>query len=382
MFSDMIDYDDFVVKDRKSSPINVLYISGSKQEMGYQYGTMMKNKLEASYEILINYYVDENRIPYLKLLGKAELFFEKYPYSYQKFIEGIAVGSNLPIETCKILNAMETLNSLLYEQEEVSACSFIAIPADRTENNAVIVGRNYDFSPPYDEIAKLLTVTVMKGYDEIPTAIISMPGQIYCPSCINKYSIFLGVNNGMPSGGYFIDYTKETLLINLLEILQNSKNKKQLDKQLSALNSDYSLIINAAYPKGFISYEYSSTQGLKCHNPDTNEVFVSTNFYQNEEWNLPPHTDKETWFGVTRHANLINSVEKDDKKYNEFDLMEILDQNIEEGGAKWNLTIYQMVYDSFNNQLYLKIPQLEDAEWINVDLATLFSIEDLLHDEL
>ena len=54
------------------------------------------------------------------------------------------------------------------------------------------------------------------------------------------------LNNGGPSGGHIVDLNRESLLINMLHISQNSEDFSKVGSYLLAMNSDYSLIINTA----------------------------------------------------------------------------------------------------------------------------------------
>ena len=85
---------------------------------------------------------------------------------------------------------------------------------------------------------------------------------------------------------------------------------------------------------------------------------------------LEPPSDKETWQGVSRRDNLLNFDKNTTFTVN--DIMKMLDTKIPDGGATWDLTIYQMVYDSTTNDLYLK-RTLEDNEWQHVELNDLFN---------
>ena len=161
-------------------------------------------------------------------------------------------------------------------------------------------------------------------------------------------------------------------MINLLEAIQNSKNFQQLDKQLLALNSDYSLIINTAGPSDIKSYEFSSSQGLKSHSPSTDCIYVSTNYYQHPDWEkLPEPTDESTWQGVTRRQNLEKQ-NIDDISIDITEIMDRLDSEIHNGGSKWDMTIYQIAFDTGSKELYLKRPTHED-NWNKIPLNEYFA---------
>lgn len=351
--------------------INVVKLRGSHKEMGYQYGILMQQKMQDTYDLLEDFYIKQHHVPFSKIVDKVNIFYDRYSYSYQRFVEGMAEGSGLTLDQCKILNGMETIRSLVHSAESMGSCAFVSIPPARTESGATILGRNYDFSAPYDDCAKELTVTILNEDNSVPTAFISMPGQIYCPSCVNAHGMFMELNNGMPSGGYFVDTTRESLLINMLGVLQNSNQVDQIDKQFRATETDYSLIANTATPNSTKSYEFSSTLGMRSFTPSQSQPFASTNFYLNDTWtNLPEPTDPTTWLGVTRRNNLLN-LSASQNTFNAASFQQLMDTPIEKGGAVWAMTIYQIILDMSDLSLYLKANSLH-GNWTKVPLNDFF----------
>jgi hypothetical protein len=354
---------------------NVVVLTGSRKEMGVSYGKLLEHKLKAVYQILTDYYVGEKNISEDRLARKADLFFEKYPYSYQMFLKGVAEGANITLDQAKILNGMETLNSLLTEKSDLAACAFISIPPEKSFSGTNLVGRNYDFFPPFDKCSEYLTVTVLKETDHVPTAFIGFAGQIYCPTCVNQNGLFVEFNNGMPSGGFYTDHSRESLLINLLESLQNSATMDQLDKQLSALNSDYSLVVNTVNQTHAKSFEYSSTHGMKSSNFTNNEIVSSTNFFTNPTWSFEVPTNEACWLGHTRRENLL-SLAQSDSNISIDDLKQMLGLNIENGGGSWAYTLYQLIFDTSSLALMVKMPSISDV-WHEIDLMSLFEKQDV-----
>jgi hypothetical protein len=269
---------------------------------------------------------------------------------------------------------METMGELLTDISNNSfSCTFIFIPPDKTSTNSALIGRNYDYPAPFDKIARYLTVTVFLGDgDTIPCAIISLPGQLYCPTGVNAKGLFIELNNGTPSGGSYVSNDRQSILINLLQVLQNSSTLSQLTRMLNAINSDYSLIINAANTSSARSFEYSSTRGMQIYFPSKNKYFVSTNFYLSAKWkDIPVPTDKITWDGVTRRNNMLHLLENKPVLTIE-SFQKIMDRDIREGGAKFDFTIYQIIFDPGSLTLYLKIPGNKSG-WSKISLKNIFS---------
>lgn len=111
----------------------------------------------------------------------------------------------------------------------------------------------------------------------------------------------------MPSGGYMVPLDKKSLLIEMLEYMQNAETIQQLGKQLAATVSDYSLIINFGDDQYSATYEFSSVMGYEAYDNILNENFVITNYFLADAWGsrVPVPQDPSTWTGVTRRTNML-----------------------------------------------------------------------------
>lgn len=372
----------------------VVILSGNKSRMGFTYGELMADKLRQVYNILFQFYVVERQIPLKALLEKAEIFYRKYPPSYQKFLQAEAKGANLTLDIINIINGMETLNSLSgcksetedsstvftsdsllgnnnILQGELSGCAFISVPAVKTTSGGNLIGRNYDFFAPFDQMAKYLTVTILHEAHQLPTAFVGFAGQIFCATCINREGIFVEFNNGMPSGGFETDHSVESLLIHLLQITQASTSFEQFDSQISTIRADYSLVVNVANRTHTKAFEFSAGQKiLRKTNFTEGIIIASANSFSHPEWEIKP-TDEECWFGHSRRDNLASQAEQR-AILSVQDLKDVLDIHLDQGGGKWDYTLYQVILDTAGMQLFVK-PTAVSNDWCAVDLSIALS---------
>ncbi len=356
-------------------PVPVLILRGDHTQMGIEYGKALKSQLTQELVILKQFYMTEHGISYDALVKQSTLFYDRFPVTYQRFLQGEAIGSGLSLVEVKILNAMETLGELLSNHDDVK-CAFLFLPPNKTVTGKALIGRNYDYPEPFNQLAPYLTVTILQEKNTVPTAFISIAGEVYCPSCVNANGLFMELNNGTPSGGHTVDTDRQSLLINLLTTLQNSTSLDQIEKQMNATRSDFSLIINTASQNQSRSFEFStnSTLGEKYFTPNNTQAFASTNFYLDSDWGneIPTPTDESTWMGITRRNNLLTLANAADK----FDVSHfenLMNTNITQGGADWPLTIYQLIFDESNLSLYVKINPESDTAWTSIPLARLFN---------
>lgn len=368
----------------KIGSISVLNLKGNSYfEIGVEYGRLLKNELHSALKILLS--SRKNNTNEDDLVNLAELFHSKYSNMFEHFIDGIAQGSGLEPKYCKLLNGMETLRPLLNDSD-TAQCAFWSLPPNKTATNSVIVGRNYDYQKPFNKIAQMLVVTVIHKADSIPTAIIGMPGQIYCPSCVNANGVFLELNSGKAlksaNWSYINDNGRHSLLIRLLEIIQNSPDLDRVTKQLRSTQSDTTLIINTSNKTATRSFEFSSTLGMKPFFPESNTTFVSTNFFLNTSWAeinstmaVPDNDSEVIWESVTRRNNLLNLLGQN-KTYTINDA-----KNIANNSTWANFTIYQIIYDSSSLTIHVRSTS---QPWVKIPLNNYFlpSWKDHIHSQI
>ena len=360
--------------------IHTVVLYGTPYAMGAQYGLFLKKDLYAVRSILFEYFIDQMHLTHEQLASQAESLYARFPSDEQVFMQGEAIGSGVSLTDVKILNAMETLLELV--PNSAPMCAFMFIPPNHSLTQNAFIGRNYDYPAPFDKLTKYITVAVLKQHyahpvkdSKIATAIISIAGEIYCPSCINSKGLFMELNNGMPSGGDAINTNTTSMLARMLQTLQNSNSINDVVNSLNEQQSDFSLIVNVADSNTPVSFEFSSNPklGMKYYYPQSNDTFANTNYFLNPAWGneIPIPTDISTWLGITRRDNLLN-LASESGPFNLATVENLMETNIENGGAFWTPTIYQLIYDS--SDMYLYIRSVQDLSvWNLVPLNYLFT---------
>jgi hypothetical protein len=349
--------------------IAVIMVSGNDLEQGLQYGHQLQNTLKNTLNTIENYYITQHHLTYHALFQQANKLYLRFPADLQQRIQGEAQGANIAINDAIILNGMETLGTLLHKPSE--HCAFAFLTPNLSATHQSLIGRNYDYSEPFDKIAPDLTVTVFKNNGSIPTASIALPGEMYCPNCTNAKGLFLELNNGSPSGGSKVNTSAISLLAQMETNIEQANTLKDLINKLNNLPADFSLIINAADQNQTASLEFSSTRGMKINTPPLDQSFVSTNYFLNQNWqNIPKPNNINTWEGLTRRKNLLKLISKEDL-FTISGFEALMDKGIINGGAKWAPTIYQIIFDSKNQILYLKTKSM--TSWQQINLKPLYN---------
>ncbi|WP_150468071.1 C45 family autoproteolytic acyltransferase/hydolase [Francisella sp. SYW-9] len=334
-------------------PINIL--KGSSYEMGREYGQQMRPQMLKSLKIIEDYYIKQKGLTYNDLLKQANELYKRFPNSYKSILKGTARGAKISLNDEIVLNGMETLIAIKAAKPKLkSGCAFASISQKNSYSDSRIILRNYDYSKPFNKISKFLSISTFNFSKGYPVAIIAMPGQLYCPSCLNNKGVFIELNNGFLSGGSSVNTNRETMLIQMLNMLRTSKNIQQLDNKLKATQSDFSLIISAGDNNKAVSYEYSSTNGHRKDNIQPNSNFVVTNNFLSTKWGdlVPSPNMKTMGSSIIRKENLTRLIDN----YQSIDIptaKKIMDTDIESGGAKNPYTIYQIIYDILKQKIYI-----------------------------
>ncbi len=156
----------------------------------------------------------------------------------------------------------------------------------------------------------------------------------------------------------------------LFESMFEIDELSDMDLFFNTVNCSSSYIINVADENQGLSFEWCPT-GVKHGGEDLPDgLLVSTNYYVNDEWSFAVPTDAQSWEGITRRNNLIKLCKCNKGKLDENSMMEIIDKTIDEGGAKNNLTVYQLVVVPKTKTLWLQITG--GSKWTQIDLDSFF----------
>jgi len=180
----------------------VLHVKGSPYEMGYQYGFLLRDRLETDIQSSIQYCIDMG-YSYEHLVTNAQAVELYIPQEYIQEMQGLADGANvnyIDVLICQVLNDI-----LL-----AGGCSGFAAFGDATVDGHLYLGRNYDFGLP-PEMIPVATgpVVVYKPESGNAYILVGYLGEIQTFTGMNNQGIALGKNgcsstdltlDGMPSG--------------------------------------------------------------------------------------------------------------------------------------------------------------------------------------
>ena len=341
-------------------PVSLVELRGTWREMGRQYGELMKTELEDVYA-LTELIIEAN----IGNAEKAESIIEvqtlQTPYRICEFFEGVSETSGFTVEQLQQINAVERIGGLPKCSAAFAWGDYAASP--------LIIGRNYDYSDVFSELYDDVVVTVYHPADgALSSATIGYAGEIYAVNGINEKGIFLELNNGKPSAPISSPDTRITGTTMLFNALFECDELSDLELFFNTVNCSSSYIINAADPFRAVSYEWCPA-GVR-HGEDAlpDGLLVSTNYYLNPDWEFPEPTDEQSWMGLTRRSNLIALCEAEKGHLDAESMQRIIDVSVENGGARNELTVYQLVVEPETLTVWIRVVHSPDADWEKIDL--------------
>lgn len=320
--------------------MKVVHLYGSWDDMGRQYGEQLNDELHHVY----NFLKEKAALPsqWKNVEDVAEKLFSKYPDELRSFFQGMSATSGFSEKELRIINAVEY-------SEAAFMCSGIAAWGDYTRDGQLMYARNYD-EISYQPLCNDLVVTVYHPTGCQWVATLGYAGEIYALNGINESGIFIELNNGMPSGGFEIDYDIPASTTELLMMLFRVHSLDDVDRFFHETKSFASFVIGVADKHEARSYEWCS-KGVKRGDGATPEgLMIQTNHYVNPEWDFAMPDDAVCWSTLTRRCHLLKNVEKHKGNIDLETMKQFVGEDINDGGVMFNnvernqpATMYQFV---------------------------------------
>jgi len=175
--------------------VQILHLSGSHYDMGYQHGYLLRNEIGESMRAQLQEF-ETMGYTYDKLLDIWNVMDDDLPDEYKDEMQGMADGSGLPLDDIGVLTTMPAVFNVLAED----ACCEISLWGDATLNGTLYHVRSFDWSldvsdpmtgvPLYENIVLIVRHPTI-GYASLAP---EFPGSVGCWHGINEQGIAVGEN--------------------------------------------------------------------------------------------------------------------------------------------------------------------------------------------
>ncbi|MBU1671523.1 MAG: hypothetical protein KKF41_14685 [Actinobacteria bacterium] len=356
----------------KAGKICVLQLNGDYQQMGRQYGELMKSQINQFYkEAIEENWPKSSRLSKSMLEGFCDMTYDKYPERIRKIFEGMAETSGVSLDRLKLID--NYVNLVAAAQ---TGCSGIAVWGDYTGEGPLLLGRNFDYPEYFREFNDTLTVVVYNPDDgSRSAATLGNAGQVSSMNMFNDANLALEMNAGTLGIDNEYPMDRTPAFINNVCFGLDSPNFTTLNADLMSTRMFFPFIINVADKDKAYCYEDSQSACVRREG-EAGGLLVATNHFRDPSWVIPEElkaTENYQAFwanSTTRYDNLVNLANKDKGRIDVKVMEGILDTGMEQGGATNPGTIYQFV--AVPAELKLYVQALEYQKWVEVDLGALF----------
>ncbi|MCL4503903.1 MAG: C45 family autoproteolytic acyltransferase/hydrolase [Deltaproteobacteria bacterium] len=349
----------------RAGKIKVVELRGDYRQMGRQYGTLLKEDLEAMHHAIGEVFVEKRKMSPDQLATIAQAIFDRYPQRYKEILYGIADTSGLGRDKVILINAVEWFPKISHLS--FGHCSGIAAWGPYTKQGPLVFGRNDDDDPLYLDLARIVVAVFKPNDGSIPTALINYAGTIYNATGMNADGLFIELNAG-PWQGFSLE--RVSIFTTLFSYLQEYHNLAEFDRAMRSTLVDISSIINVADPSRAYSYE-CSLWDTRRRDQDEEGIIAAANAFSLPGWNISPIDPKrDPELNQVRKDNLLALGAKHKGAISPDVMMAILDVSIPDGGATQKGTILQVVAVPEQLKIWLKVPGLQN--WTEIQLKPLF----------
>lgn len=335
-------------------------VGGSWNNMGRQYGALLKN------EILYN-------LEYAKRRATKESDEFLLPFGLplgidfiDEFLLGVAESVGISLADLVRLNGIEVAyaDELMKEFGPASAgkCAGLAIFGRKTRDGRVIYGRNYDWLPSFSELPMVLAHFIPDdGMQAL--AMINYAGCLYMVTGMNQSGLFLELNSGCFATAAQNNEVPQNAWY-LWPILGRAKNVADAEQMLKSCKARNVYIIGIADAAHTLSYEWDVNAPMTVLPDDGDCCLAMTNHFARPEWNnLPGAADGGACSSICRRNALLHLADQiPDGSGDLEDMKRIFNATVDAGGAKWAGTLYQVIADPVNETMYVR--HAHDREWI------------------
>ncbi len=368
--------------------VKMLVLSGTFNEMGRQYGTLLGNEISGLYETAIEKSFIKNRLfSQEELYGFAASIFKTLPMRQKELIRGISSASGLKQEKVILAANIVTVQILARKKfgGNTSACTSVAVWGKYTDDEKTLTARNYDFPHIFREMAKEYAIIIVFKPTDGSNAVagIGFAGTVSFIDALNDKGIYIEANNAADSAGLVMFNARTEATTQVVNILFDATDSEEFNTLMNSTRFSYSAILMSADSSTARYYEIASWD---IHKRDAAGVpiIAAGNQFNDPAWGILSLPSPAAWYSSLRESNLINLVKNRhaavDAKY----MMSILDAPFynEDGTVgkgvsvlKKNpkddeVTVWQVVTHPASLEMWVRFPMLSD--WIFIDLKKWF----------
>lgn len=363
----------------QAGKIWVVSLQGNYNEMGQQYGTLMKQQINAFY----HQYIEKDMLGQADsakrqaLLQFAIQAWSGYPRREQQIILGLSQATGLSVQQLILLDQNFMLQDILYN---IPACSFLATWNQANPDHTLILGRNLDWFPFFRQFSAYATVVIYHPTDGSHRfASIDYAGMVGPLTALNDKNLFISVNDGSGSGGNVYIQNRQHILSQMMAFMLDSSSLDGLRKAIQSTRVDFPIILNVADESRAYVYEDDPQQVVERAGQN---YIAATNDFLSPAWGL--FRMKNDVLSMTRYHHLMQFADKNQNKVTLAKMQQFFDTPLQDEQGKLSsgvteiypqkklatVTVYQVIAIPDQQTIFVKVPNYQD--WTAIDLSPFF----------
>ena len=359
-------------------------LTGTSFEMGRQYGALMVDHMQQTWDVLIEPDRTKGAITDDDARAWTERAMSTFSTRNREFLLGVAAGSGWTIERVGLLDQMMEFGVFQSKLHSFAGCTSIVSWGGHSADGQTYTGRNMDWTPTFNEFAQVLTVRRPTD-GSYKTASVGWPGMSGTFTALNEHGLYMDLHDGTSMGGSVVYMERPPIPNVLTDVMSEAASQPAMVKRMNGLANSASMILTIADETGGASMECSSLGGNRLRSPD-GESLVVVNTFLEPGWGLGP---RETVSNSLRRLSNMNDRQAEhvggvDAQVTR-DLMDLRlfdeDGSFADPGGSTKPTLqdadstnHQVVVDVHRRQMWLKVPAPEHfADWTHFDLPALWA---------
>lgn len=363
--------------------VNVVTLRGSYREMGQQYGTLMKDEINALYNLMAKEISAKGIANEQLKAAVIDPSWRGMSKRHREIFYGLTESTGLTTDQLVVVDQNLLVGAQFPDKFFPSgACSYAAAWGDFTKDNKLYAARNLDWTTSYKDYGSYFTVAIFQPNDgSNSVANIGYAGWVSLATGINDKGLFLEINDGTHSAGSKIYSDMMSTTHSTLEFLFDSDTIEDFDMRIKTTRINWPFIISIADKNVSYSYENSVSE-VKKRSADEEGFIALANDFMLPDWNITPDENDVT-FSPQRYRNLIAFGQENKGEIDIEAMKTMLESPIvnEDGSAgsgttfydyeaSPGVTAYQVIATPEDKKVWVRVPGYND--WTFIDLEAFF----------
>lgn len=362
-------------------------LKGSPQEMGEQYGVLMADEMQKTFDILIAPGRAKGGITDADAREWTDRVYSSGSMRCRMFYDGVAKGTGWPLDKVGMLdNIMEYGIFQSATFSSFAGCSSILSWGSHSADGEMYIGRNEDWSETFIKFPQVLTVRIPTD-GSYKYATMGWPGFLFPLTAINEHGAYMDLHDGSSMGSSIVCKERIPCTNILADLMAESPSLTAMVHRLNTYNMSTAMILTLADENSGAAMECTSLGGSRVRTPDSgSNSMVVTNTFMCDNWGIGKR-DSVTKSLSGRFPNMTNRLAENVGKMNAALTCKLMDLKLYDANGKVDpnggctkptnqdedITVHQVVTDVKNRKMWLKRPSPKAyADWTLVDLKELW----------